>query len=85
MMLSRERLLGLTETLLEAQGKSLTDGEVTRLSDIGFSSLDFAEYAVRVEAETGEQYDIASAAQANIETVADMLDYFGSLAGSPAA
>ena len=77
--LSRDQVRAMMAEVLQAQGKTLPEGEDTRLDAIGFRSLDFSELALRVEDELDTELNFDAPGLRSVETVGDVLTFIDQL------
>jgi acyl carrier protein len=77
--MSRERIRQLMAEVLDAQGKTLPNGDEADLREIGFRSLDFSELALRVEDEAGRELNFDAPELRRIATVGDVVDFLETL------
>jgi len=76
MMISRDDVRELMDSILRRQGKLPVDDVNVPLRAIGFRSLDFSELALRVERRMGRDLNFDASALRAVSSVSDVLDFF---------
>ncbi len=75
--MTRSDILDLMNMVLAKRGRPAITGEAQTVRDANFRSLDFSEVALRIETALGQELAFDAASMRRIETVKDVLDFFG--------
>jgi len=75
--MERSEILALMNAVMVKRGRPEIAGEDQTTRDANFRSLDFSEVALRIETKIGRELAFDAASMRRIETVKDVLDFFG--------
>ena len=74
--MTRSEILEIMNFVMVKRGREEISAETKTTREVNFRSLDFSEVALRVEVKIGRELVFDAATMRQIETVADVLDFF---------